>query len=57
LLMRARLRVTDLVSEALRRRYLGSDSMDAAYAALLDELVDRRTDPHEAARRLLGFSA
>jgi LAO/AO transport system kinase len=53
LLMRARVRVTELVSEALRRRYLKSDSLDAAYAALLDDLVDRRTDPHEAARRLL----
>jgi LAO/AO transport system kinase len=54
LLAQARVRITELVSEGLRRRYLGSHAMNAPFAALLDDLVDRRTDPYAAAGRLLG---
>jgi LAO/AO transport system kinase len=54
LLAQARVRITELVSEGLRRRYLGSHSMNSPFAALLDDLVDRRTDPYAAVRRLLG---
>jgi putative protein kinase ArgK-like GTPase of G3E family len=54
LLAQARVRITELVSEGLRRRYLGSYAMNAPFAALLDDLVDRRTDPYAAAGRLLG---
>ncbi len=54
LLSQARVRVTELVSEGLRRRYLGPHSANAPFASLLDDLVERRSDPYEAARRLLG---
>jgi LAO/AO transport system kinase len=54
LLTQARVRITELVSEGLRRRYFGSDAVSAPFAALLEDLVERRTDPYDAARQLLG---
>jgi len=54
LLTQARVCLTELVSDGLRRRYLGAESMSAPLAALLEEIVDRRTDPYDAARQLLG---
>jgi LAO/AO transport system kinase len=54
LLAQARVRITELVTEGLRRRYLASNAVSAPFAALLEDLVARRTDPYAAARRLLG---
>ncbi len=54
LMTQARVRITELVSEGLRRRYSGLQSIDAPFAALIEDLVERRTDPYEAARRVLG---
>ncbi len=57
LLTRARARVMELVTERLRRRYLESKSVSTPFAALLDDLVERRTDPYEASRQLIGSFA
>jgi LAO/AO transport system kinase len=54
LLTQARVRLAELVGEGLRRRYLGANSVSGPFAAMLDDLVDRRTDPYHAARQLLG---
>ena len=53
LLRQARIRVTELVTESLRRGALPGYALDAAFSALLDDVASRRTDPYEAAQRLL----
>jgi LAO/AO transport system kinase len=50
----ARARLLDLVSEGLRRRYASSAERQDNFEQQLDALLERRSDPHAAAWRVLG---
>lgn len=49
----ARARLLDLVSEGLRRRYRNSNERRDRLEQMLDDVVERRSDPHAAALRVL----
>jgi len=52
-LTQARIRLHELVSEGLQRRYSVATESGPKVSALLDDLVERRCDPHSAALRVL----
>jgi LAO/AO transport system kinase len=49
-----RARLLDLLAEQLRVRYGGADAGEVRVERLLDEVIDRRTDPHAAVAQLLA---
>jgi len=52
-LSQARSVLTDLVRDGLHRRHERGGESAARFAGMLDDLVDRRSDPHAAAARIL----